>query len=200
MDILCKSNKRELENEYILLLRSLFNKYYKDTLNKDIMFSVLEKRPGINIGSHIDCTNDILYKLFSDITYIISHTYNFALHCICIHVDKISINDDYVCKIINIINKNTIFVCKEYITQVKKIITKPNKVKSLYGLSELCKYKKLSHDVEGIIGNYIEPSFSEYNYDLINLLNHKYSETFTELYNTSKKFIFFYWKYSDKFF
>ena len=59
MDNLCKSNKRELENEYILLLRSLLNKYYKDTLNKDIMFSVLEKRPGINIGSHIDCTNDI---------------------------------------------------------------------------------------------------------------------------------------------
>ena len=141
-----------------------------------------------------------MYKLFNDITYIISHTYNFALNCICIRVDKISIDDDYVCKIINIINKNTIFVCKEYIKNVKKLITKPNKYRSLYGLSELCKYKKLSHDVEGIIGNYIDPSFSEYNYDLIELLNHKYSGSCIDLYNTAKKFIFFYWNYSGKFF
>tara|TARA_B100000902_G_scaffold395812_1_gene455224 strand:- start:1368 stop:1967 length:600 start_codon:yes stop_codon:yes gene_type:complete len=198
MDILCKSNKRKLENEYLKLLSNFFNKYYDDTLSKDITISI-DKKIGINIKSHLEFVTDIFYKLFNDLAYIISYNSFFGLHNICFKVYEIKIDDELICNIINKLNKYSYYICNMNIRYLKDKIEKPTKYGSLMGLKEIGIYKNLSHDVEGIIGNYININFSKYNYDLIELLNHKYSSNFKELYNTTKNFLFFYSKYSDIF-
>ena len=198
MNKLNKSNNRILENEYLKLLSNFLNKYYSDTLGKDITLSIIEKKDGINIKSHLDFVTDIFYKLFNDLAYIISYSSFFGLHNICFKVYEIKINDELTCNIINKLNKYSYYICNKYIGYIKDKIQNPKKYGSLYSLKEIGIYKNLPHDVEGIIGNYININYSKYNYDLIELLNHKYN-TFTELYNTTKKFYFFYSKYSDIF-
>ena len=157
MDELFPNENNTKEIQCAKTMRLFLDSYYKD-LSDLIVFKAFDTRLYV-VSIHTRIVN-IIYTILNYLTYIEQFNTRFFIHAIKISPFELKYNTDYVCNLINIINNDLINSAKD-------------KLKFNLHLRELIilgKELKLPEDIVGLIGNYLDSTFSVNYYDYLDYI------------------------------
>jgi len=161
MDELLPNTNNTKEIECAKTMRSFLNTYYQ-SLSDIIVFRAFDNK--LYVVTIYTRIVDIIYSILSSLTYIQQFNTRFSIHVIKIKQFLLENNADYLCNLINKMNHDLIKSAKEKLVSsqyLKKLIV-------------LGKKLNLPEDIIGLIGNFLEESFSTNYYDYLNYMINGY--------------------------
>lgn len=183
MDDLSTLKIRSNEIAIAKKIRNFLNKFYKNSLSKNVSIRVLDDRKVIYINTvGFSLITDIFYDIFDDISGVYSYNTKLGVfHSLGVNSFKNEISDNpkFICKLINDINKSLISRLYEYINFAKEnhlnyllnksLLFKKKNLNYIQKLIFLRNNSNLPDDVIGIIGNFLTDDFSSYLYNIVEI-------------------------------
>jgi hypothetical protein len=157
MDELFPNTNNTKEIECAKSMRLFINSYYP-SLSDLIIFKAFDNR--LYIVSIYTRIIDVIYSVLNYLTYIEQFKTEFFIHAIKIEPFLLENNTDYLCILINKINNDLIKSAKDKLKfnlHLKELIVLGEKL-------------DLPDDIVGIIGDFLEESFSTNYYDYLDYI------------------------------